>query len=1226
MKKRSAKKETKFRRLFNKMGMTYVELICALALLSLIVVMFTPMLLSSYETLYAAGEKVEGVYDSKEEIEENLATRYSVNPVSISDYKLTTGVGSNLQQLFVTLNVGGKKIVSSFQQGLETVFGTTRASVDIVSPDIVYDNQSNHDVVIQTSGLEYSKVIFGKYAKYGDIATGVADEKFAEEAKKTEGGLIFIEVLIPDKDNATKSEEAFYKSDDNNLANLKFKGQATYALSNYDGVTISHKDNNGRISFNVAGRNIYDNGTSDLDFTRSPLRITIYYVNTRGIVKTVSDFLTIEPATMIFAGETDGSVDYYTSAGVEEKDVVVNGVTKTQYGITFEPRKMRVDNSELLGEGDTLKSTKSSINTVLWVENDENSYFKPYYVMAGTDGSVYRMYNYKLDTTLSAALGSKNSVNGTTDGTISISDGSLVTPSFWSGEMSDQYSFQSMYHAATYGAAKDNDIDCSAPNDSNSELGKDHKISLIGTQYNKFDTRLRYSMVFNAYRMGYSYASQMSRKISYVLTEAGKKSFRIGGKKHDEPDFIGYHIPWEATSAESSDKQNHYTTFEGGLFSANTDTELTVYLGGFGAGAATNAHTDMHLAYLRLNSYTSINPLEAVKDTKKYKTTNGDDTTIYDRLITGGEFWSPPGKNEEDLKGMEWKDRVNYISTDYACKTNISSIAYLPGSSSSGKGQVIYFGSVPAYALMRQSSDYLNGQENVYNTDTARAKNSSAATVYFLCGSQGEGTTIYRNAYNYYTKKEWNGAVKETNYYSQGVDVQDKIRTQINDDSYTTKTDANEFYTLGNDTHTYKIFDSDLEFTFGYCSRWRMTVGDVTYNGTTEETKSYEKYYKASRPNANYIRKPSTINAGGTDNIYYNVWFPGEFYNLTQCVTVDEVTVAVGYTVSGSSFMEESAYSSGYYGTALGSVYNDGVLAAYVSEDAGGTVFTSNLADKGVRNTIFQNLLYYKSPSFINGTLHSRQSVRFTAVGLYASTDKINTEVQSQQTVTKEYVAFYGDSLGNAYYSTIATSSVTGKNVEKTDPDTGKKYTEWVSEESGVNLRSEEAKNALKARAYDANKVLQDYDMHPIKIGDKELSTYFTEITTIVAEEGLLVLSGKPRGSTELLVVGYTDDNGNWTFKMVNNYKFSGYINHAEFIGNYYYFVGGDSNGGWCAAINKDRLIELAKASSGTTDATWSKIEPSNTDKGNTTTDPKKLIYFETPTIIKSFDGRVTQS
>ena len=58
------------KRLFNKLGMTYIELLVALALLSLIIVSFTPMLMSSYENLYKAGERVETVYKSQEEMEE----------------------------------------------------------------------------------------------------------------------------------------------------------------------------------------------------------------------------------------------------------------------------------------------------------------------------------------------------------------------------------------------------------------------------------------------------------------------------------------------------------------------------------------------------------------------------------------------------------------------------------------------------------------------------------------------------------------------------------------------------------------------------------------------------------------------------------------------------------------------------------------------------------------------------------------------------------------------------------------------------------------------------------------------------------------------------------------------------------------------------------------------------------------------------------------------------
>ena len=108
MKKRTEKNTAKRKGIFNKLGMTYIELICALALLSLIVVMFTPMLLSSYEQLYNAGEKISEIYDDKKEIEEGLARRDSALSVNFS----MNLMGVNADILFENINVMGRKIVS----------------------------------------------------------------------------------------------------------------------------------------------------------------------------------------------------------------------------------------------------------------------------------------------------------------------------------------------------------------------------------------------------------------------------------------------------------------------------------------------------------------------------------------------------------------------------------------------------------------------------------------------------------------------------------------------------------------------------------------------------------------------------------------------------------------------------------------------------------------------------------------------------------------------------------------------------------------------------------------------------------------------------------------------------------------------------------------------------------------------------------------------------------
>lgn len=1175
MKKRISQNGKNKNRFLNKLGMTYVELLCALSLLSLIVVMFTPMLLSSYENLYIAGETVEQVYDSKEELEEGLATRYSVKTVVFDKFNLgLNNLQTNADLLFSAINVNGKKVVSSLKQGLETVFGNARASVDIISPKVVYDDKSNHDVMIQTSGIEYSKVLYGSYsAKYGNVQE-TADAAFlaAHKANIAAGGkgVIFIEVMIPDKaqnvsGSGSTTEEAVYLS--SNIATLRLyqvENQDAFAgsASTSGDFSMLHTDNYGRIKFNISGRT----GTP-LDFTQSPIKINVYYVNPREQVKECSDYLIIDPPTMIFAGDANSNVDYYTSAGVTEKDGT--------YKLEVEARKMRTANSGYLTSSDTPGSKGVRIQTVTWVQGDENAKLKPYYVMAGTNSGVYRMYNYRVNTTINDVFG----ISGATDtpeGTLVLSDGSLANPSFWSGEMSDQYSFQTLDKASTYGAAEDNKIDCSAPYN----VDNDHltgSVNVIGTQYNKFDKNLRYSMHYNSYRTGYKYASQQSRKISYVLTEKGNSSFRIAGKKYEEGDFTQYHQPWE----------NEYYKYTGSLVTANTEDDRALYFGGKGSLAANNDVFDKNLAYLRLATYSSINPL-VVKDDN---TVFGNGDTIKFRFVEGGEFWSPVGKSEESLKEIGWKDRENYITSKYGCSVNVTSAIYLPGSGSKGQGQVIYFGTVPSYALIRQCSDPEDDTKKEYNNNKAT---KSAATMYLVTGTQGDGTTIYRMSYS-----GSNGANR-----TEGVDAQNLMRSHIyaSPQAVTPLTDPTTFYNKKGDSVTYKYDNAGLEFTLGYCSRWRMTVGDVTYNGTNEETKSYEKYYRASNPSAGYTRKPSTLNGGGLNNLYYDVWFPGEYYNLTQTATLDEITVAVGYALSGSTFMSQSWCNGSYYGTALGSIYNDGVLAAYVSEEAGGRVFTAGLGGKGERNAIFQNLLYYKSPAYKNGTnttTHERENVRFTAVDLVSFTDTAGN---------KTYMAVYGDNHGKLYFSNIATSKVTNTSGN-----------EGAAVESNVVLRSATTGNAL-TNADMIELTYNDADPYAIT-GTNSLSTIFSEITSIEASEDMVIVTGPALngGVEQFAVLERPDSNSNtWTMKRVYNGTFKGVVNNAMILGDYYYIAGD----GWVAAASLDTI--KSTPAGGTIKNKTESLSASAEVTGSST-NKDHLLWVGTQTNIHAIGGRLTE-
>jgi hypothetical protein len=210
--------------------MTYVELLVALALLALIIVSFTPMLVSSYETLYKAGEKTEEVYDSQQEIERGLAVRSSVRQGTVAmSFKM------NAQSVFETMNVNGRKVVSTLQESLETIFYGVRARIDIITPNVVCDDTLTHDVVLQTTGISFSDV------KMRSDYTGNLEDMPKD--------LILIDAFIPDKhtgSEGTTTDEVVYR---NNRASLN----------------ITEKNSTtGRISFTVGGA----------DFTLSPINLT----------------------------------------------------------------------------------------------------------------------------------------------------------------------------------------------------------------------------------------------------------------------------------------------------------------------------------------------------------------------------------------------------------------------------------------------------------------------------------------------------------------------------------------------------------------------------------------------------------------------------------------------------------------------------------------------------------------------------------------------------------------------------------------------------------------------------------------------------------------------------------------------------------------------------------------------------------------------------------------
>ncbi len=1096
------KERKSVKKLFNKRGLTYVELLVALALLALIVVCFTPMLLTSYESLYKAGEKTEAVYNSQQQIEEGLAVRSSTTMTELSiNFKKNTEV------VFQNINIAGRKIVSSLQQGLETIFYGVRARIDIISPDVVNDDSTTHEVILQTTGLAYTQV--KKCSDYNGNIDEMADD------------LILIDAFIPVKnlDSGTTTDEVVYSNK-----------RATLTIKEYNSAK-------GRIIFTVGGA----------DFTQSPIKIQVYYKNERGHTKTLVTYLYIEPPTIILGGTTQYN-DYYTTAGVQEVDASTSETTQvTKHVLTLEGRTMRLDNSGYLSSADSPKNSGTQINTITWVDRDQNRLIKPYYVMAGTGGRVYRMYRYDaLDLTPQSVLGAGNSITNTNDCPYDLTDGNRVYQDFWSGEMSDQYYFRTESDGMGYGATADNTKDCSRE-----------------TQYNALNKNLKYLMVFSGYRTGYSYRQQASRRISYILTEAGSYSFRLAGKKANVSDFAGYTDNWEPEGEYYMGEGNSvsFGIFDSRIIAGSSKDdpgELPVYFSnknGLLSGSA-NEHYERNLAFLSAVSYTSID-IYALDSS----------TTLYNRMFGAsdsgnqGFFW--PNKGDDGEYSGNGGTIENHLQTQYANTANITSAVFLDGAGSSGQGQVVYFGSVPAFTLIRQSSDIGNDDQHVYNGKNIR---DSRSTLYLIYSMGQNGTNIYRHA-----RKDDNnmGVTGDNMKYGQNM-------VQL--------TDLKTFFTKGNDNTTYFISDFNLMFTFGYCSRWRMTVGDVTFNGISEETKSYEKYYRASHPSAGYNRKPG-INAGNTDNLYYNVWFPGEHYTLTKTATCDEVTVACGYAVSGSTFMEKSSvYPDGnFYGTALGSIYNDGVVAAYTSSGHNYTLDSS----KGGKTTIFQNVLYYKEPAFTDSTLHSRASVRFEQISLNAETTKT-----SDTSGTKNYYAYFSDNYGRVFKALVATATVSS---------TGSGDSAAASET--VTLR----------------RVL-DTEIEQIVVNGQPINYYFSKIASIDAKEDIIIITGTPtNGHKNLFVIANKDGNGNWVWKVVSFLpEFAGFpITSAFSVGGYYY-LGIDAGEGYFCAVSMNTLMAAGNGSvlhSGVYNAETNTSESSN---------PDHVLYVRVGDQIYAIGGRET--
>ena len=808
----------------NKKGMTYVELLVAFTLLMVIIVSFTPMLLKSYESIYNAGELSGKNYTTKTELEQGLSRRVStdLNMVNV-------GLGNFVNNIPVV----GRRLTSTMQGAVETLFYGAQPRIDLISPRTVNDDKLQYDIVLQVTNISFNKVVEGDIndltranGTYNNGAiTGNEHYDAAGRLITDANGVIYISVMMPNKSAGVETS-----GDDVNV----------YAWSNSDyGCEIVKKTstsssgatetsqfgyaptNAHRITFTIKGK------SKDIDFTRSPIKIVAAFKNERGQLKTAACYMYIKAPTVIATGKSsEGAQDYYTSTGVTTKvDGTQTVVDLPGNALPVQARTMTTENTEWFGsderpstrsigfDEDGVYSKKASVNTdtpvgfrtditdIAFIPGDSAKQLDDSYVMTGTNGAIYRMYCFTGSSTMMDANGDgvKDSdtlytvVTGnasnrkTTDKVYYNVEGYKIYPSLWSGDATDQYSFQTAFKSNTYGVDTDTADDDEEDEQNNFDCSfltryRGQTYTVNGTNYTTFGTQARYSMVFSGYKTDYNYLTARGRRLSYVLTEQGDRCFRLAGKLNGDEDYIGYNSRWENDCYYGKGGGQNLLHITSQPYTTDARPVYFKTNKGDGGTSSNEGVSDYHYAALFMKSYTSINP-------SAFSGSFSD----ADNLIKGA-FWCPwdtdadmaqfdavlgievfgrgkkhnfrydkatgQNKSETDVAGDvrgtntigadgnlrdEKYGMADWVQSNYAKNVTLTSATYMP---TKNDGQVVYFGTVPSYALIMQHDAKNDSNYNKYTTPT-RVWNGNnnpnmPATVYYVNGRAGGGTDIYR--------------------------------------------------------------------------------------------------------------------------------------------------------------------------------------------------------------------------------------------------------------------------------------------------------------------------------------------------------------------------------------------------------------------------------------------------------------------------------------------------
>lgn len=1117
----------------NKLGMTYVELLVALTLLMVVLMAFTPMLISSYNNIAKAGIVQEEVYSAQNGIEAKLSERTNRQGI-IYDYGVKL-FNKNMAAIGDAININLRRathgLTDKIGNSLESLFYKGKGIIEIVSAKHVNDDTVNKTVVIRAKGFKFDQIIPANPTNRPNKTRLSDDAAIAANGGEPYKYLVTIGAYAPIRTEA--SSELVYNKSNNILTSTDIHMPANANDMNEIYITLDLKN---------------------VDMTCSPIQIIVSYYDENSKmtdvaegkkIKTATSYLYIDSPTLMIGSNTSSTCSYYTSTGITTTNV--DNVTHSQLKID---KRVLNEHSQVQGLSDYQATIaigmpgegSTKIKSVSYITNDTDTGYN-YYVLTGTNGTILRMYAPQNDEQYGKAKeilntepntdiniyksGSvkQNRVNRLKSFTLSDNGArKTIYPVFWSGDYSHQFGFSTYKKSMGYGGKSVSDVSCWYTYSGSNGVGN------TGV----FSTQARYAYMFNGEATGYGFLQQTSRRIAYLLTEkdyALRSGYEMQGKE-DFNNAENYNRVWESDAE---------LLYRGTIFDSHKSSKSNRVMKHDCDVGSPNVY-EYELAQVRIKGLNTLSDTGLLmnytgnKDQNKYPTTNNS-ASIPD---------SP----------------VNYLGDGVAANrsnVNVTSAVFDPG-----LGGMFYCGSVNASTFVLQMDNLNTGSES-QKVEYDNPPNGSYTGYYIFNNSDGKSSTIVKASTS-------NGKEDYGNYIVSSL----KSRTT----EATTTSNMTAFYL--NHANDNRKLDGVL-FTMGFSSNREKVYSKITYNGSKEIYKSYEIYYFLSHygdtANSKVANYCSTYNNKGSsyrnspDNDYYNVWFPGECYNLIKTANKEGVTVAVGYTVSGSVFQWGNPSNSDYnnWSTAVGGIFNDGVLAAKLETDSALT-----------------NLLYYKdAESFDNNSLssaytrysnqfgtygtHSRKSVQFTCVDLLPLSKSVVNNVYQ-----KTYVAYYGTSTGRAFYSDIAYQTVTVSGSSATPTSRLVNFVSDLSSATGVKNQSEG-------------------DMTEVLVNNQRLDTIFNTITNISADGNTIIISGESKTSDCYVVVGtalaeekevdgkkVSSYTGAYTWKKVKIFSGSYKINDTCIVDGVYYAVGKyGSSGGFIAGVGLDEINMVVNGATG---------------------------------------------